>query len=575
MSEEEAKQGQGQEEEEEEENEDLDLDTITEDSDLSNPERKIWIVTTAALPWLTGTAVNPLLRALYLTRGRPQYYVTLLIPWLQDESARAKLYGKDKKFSNSSDQEEWIRDFCRTKANCIEEEKNLRIQFYPSVYHQSFGSIFPLVDICNLVPDDEADVAILEEPEHLNWFRTPEVEVIDESSEDNRHQDQEQLDKIQLGWAHKFRYVVGILHTNYNAYMKDYGMGASIIAAPAISMLSSIVVRAYCRQVIRLSAVLPSLAPEKEVTCNVHGVRSEFLDPATVHVEGASLSDATPFFAAVYFIGKVIWAKGFDKVLDLQELYKNENGGYFAMDIYGGGNDERAIKRSFFGRKGKVPGEAKAETDLEEAIKEPSAYDLKALAVFALNASLRSIISVPSCQAAEAQSFEVTRSNSGLSENIAEVGESDGHPLSIIGDISGKSFSIGLEASQAVFKLGDSMVEAGLEMAFTDEDDESDANKKPDNNDETEKVKQNNPFYFDPPQSRFEWRRNPIPARFLGVKDHALLRDILEHKIFLNMSITEVLCTTTAEALAMGKFAIIPRHRKCISMSQRLIRYCD
>ena len=89
-------------------------------------------------------------------------------------------------------------------------------------------------------------------------------------------------------------------------------------------------------------------------------------------------------------------------------------------------------------------------------------------------------------------------------------------------------------------------------MTFTGEDDESDANtNKADNNDdEKEKVKQNNPFYFDPPQSRFEWRRNPIPARFLGVKDHALLRDIPEHKIFLNMSITEVLCTTTAEALA-------------------------
>ena len=32
------------------------------------------------------------------------------------------------------------------------------------------------------------------------------------------------------------------------------------------------------------------------------------------------------------------------------------------------------------------------------------------------------------------------------------------------------------------------------------------------------------------------------------------------HKIFLNPSTSEVLCTTTAEALAMNKFAIIPRH---------------
>jgi len=46
----------------------------------------------------------------------------------------------------------------------------------------------------------------------------------------------------------------------------------------------------------------------------------------------------------------------------------------------------------------------------------------------------------------------------------------------------------------------------------------------------------------------------------LGVKDHALLRDIPQHKILINLSITEVLCTTTAEALAMGKFVIIPEH---------------
>jgi hypothetical protein len=68
--------------------------------------------------------------------------------------------------------------------------------------------------------------------------------------------------------------------------------------------------------------------------------------------------------------------------------------------------------------------------------------------------------------------------------------------------------------------------------------------------------------FFDPPKSRYEFRKNPVPARFLGVKDHALMRDIPEHKIFLNMSTTEVLCTTTAEALAMGKFAIIPKHRE-------------
>jgi hypothetical protein len=66
-------------------------------------------------------------------------------------------------------------------------------------------------------------------------------------------------------------------------------------------------------------------------------------------------------------------------------------------------------------------------------------------------------------------------------------------------------------------------------------------------------------FVFDPPVSRYEWRRHPIPAKFPGVVDHAQLKN-MPHKIFLNPSTSEVLCTTTAEALAMNRYVIIPNH---------------
>jgi hypothetical protein len=58
-------------------------------------------------------------------------------------------------------------------ATVTEEEELLRIRFWEGSYHAGFGSIFPTEDICSLIPEKEADVAILEEPEHLNWFRVP------------------------------------------------------------------------------------------------------------------------------------------------------------------------------------------------------------------------------------------------------------------------------------------------------------------------------------------------------------------------------------------------------------------
>ena len=45
----------------------------------------------------------------------------------------------------------------------------LKIRWYPAIYAPFLGSLVQEGDITQLVPKGERDVAILEEPEHLNW----------------------------------------------------------------------------------------------------------------------------------------------------------------------------------------------------------------------------------------------------------------------------------------------------------------------------------------------------------------------------------------------------------------------
>ncbi|KAL3904972.1 MAG: hypothetical protein SGILL_009865, partial [Bacillariaceae sp.] len=425
--------------------EELEMVDGDEPTDASNlqPPRRYWIVTTAALPWMTGTAVNPLLRAAYLsqrnrrmmqqqqqenssddcdtTTSNTPSTVTLVLPWLEDAEDRAKLYGPDWAAPDKScaDQEAYIREWLRTSAHMPMEaadpsEGGITIQWYPARYHASLSSIFALGDLCELIPpidnsgetEEDLDdssishkprksdmICILEEPEHVNFYRAPGRE----------------------SWRDHFGHVIGIVHTNYKAYAKNHYSG--IVTGPLVGALSSLMVRAYCDKVVKLSPVLQTYAPGKEVVSNVHGIRQEFF-----HVP---MPSTTPKVQC-YFIGKLLWAKGLDRLLDLEAHFRKKTGQYFSIDIVGSGPEQAEIERSFLGKQQK--------------------------------------------------------------QRISDQSDSEESAL----------------------------------------------------------------------MSHWRYFRQPIPARFLGRKDHAAVGS--QYTIFVNPSITEVLCTTTAEAVAMGKWVIIPRH---------------
>jgi len=431
---------------------------LMEDGDIPTPEsdlrpvrnsnnsvtcRSFHVVTTATLPWMTGTAVNPLLRAVYLNKmnrtaveeissfnndnlsHQVKYdmmgTVTLCVPWLVDETDRKTVYGEQYNFESCHDQEKYIRMWLRESAKLPLEAdldtNGIQIAFYKATYSLEFLSILPLGDVreCINLNEEKADICILEEPEHLNFT----------------------LPLHCKPWTQSFRHVVGIMHTNYAAYTKAHL--SSLVMTPFIFNISNALTRVHCDKIIKLSDTLQTYAIEKECVTNVHGIRKDFLDEGQRRAMSLKTGcDDIDTSEGIYFIGKLLWAKGLDKLLELESAYKRKVGDYFKIDVYGSGPEEEEIRRAFHGWN-------KRSFSSKENLKKASSVKDKMDAL------------------------------------ISEM-----------------------------------------------------------------------------PKSRFEFRKESIPASFPGRKDHALLTD--GYKIFVNPSITEVLCTTTAEAIAMGKFAIIPVH---------------
>eukprot|EP00429_Kryptoperidinium_foliaceum_P007035 CAMPEP_0176007814 /NCGR_PEP_ID=MMETSP0120_2-20121206/3426_1 /TAXON_ID=160619 /ORGANISM="Kryptoperidinium foliaceum, Strain CCMP 1326" /LENGTH=688 /DNA_ID=CAMNT_0017340585 /DNA_START=181 /DNA_END=2244 /DNA_ORIENTATION=+ len=298
-------------------------------TDIADKSKRVWIVTTAALPWMTGTAVNPLLRAAYMTTGRTEAggSVTLMLPWLEREQDRDSVYGKERDFDTQEEQEAFIRRWLSDKAKLPDASKELNIEWYTAWQNKAENSLYSMGDITALISADDVDIMILEEPEHLNWYRAP-----------GEH------------WTDKFKHVVGIVHTNYFVYASD--QPAAFIRAPGMRLLCSWMCRAHCHRLIKLSGTLGRFAPEKELVENVHGVRASFLETGKEvrrRLEEGDGAKTDPVFGAeadpkVYFIGKMLWSKGLLSLMELLKYAEESAGIKVQVDMFGGGPDKDAAE---------------------------------------------------------------------------------------------------------------------------------------------------------------------------------------------------------------------------------------
>ncbi|XP_057973775.1 digalactosyldiacylglycerol synthase 1, chloroplastic [Malania oleifera] len=278
-------------------------------NDLSDGKRNVAIVTTASLPWMTGTAVNPLFRAAYLAKSANQN-VTLLVPWLC-RSDQELVYPNSLTFSSPEEQEAYIRNWVEERVGF---KADFKISFYPGKFSKERRSIIPAGDTSQFIPSKDADIAILEEPEHLNWY----------------HHGRR--------WTDKFNHVVGVVHTNYLEYIKREKNGA--FQAFFVKHINNWVTRAYCHKVLRLSAATQDLP--KSVICNVHGVNPKFLKIGEKVAAERELGQQA-FSKGAYFLGKMVWAKGYKELIDLLARHKNDLDS-FNLDVFGNGEDAQEVQ---------------------------------------------------------------------------------------------------------------------------------------------------------------------------------------------------------------------------------------
>lgn len=93
-------------------------------------------------------------------------------------------------------------------------------------------------------------------------------------------------------------------------------------------------------KVLRLSAATQDLP--RSIVCNVHGVNPKFLKIGEKVAEERG-SGKQAFSQGAYFLGKMVWAKGYRELIDLLAKQKSDLDG-FKLDVFGNGEDAQEVQ---------------------------------------------------------------------------------------------------------------------------------------------------------------------------------------------------------------------------------------
>ena len=379
-------------------------------------------------------------------------------------------------------------------------------------------------------------------------------------------------------------------------------------------------VRAYCHKVIKLSDVVQEFAPEKEITCNVHGVRQEFLSattnqqnndggstnitmeeklPPQTEVEDKDEYEVSASATQVYFIGKLLWTKGLDLLLEYEEYYKEITGSYFAIDIYGSGPDQLEISRAYLGRNHQTQCKKdannnhtrksrKSTTDFQSEVEKVSKnLFIRTFTWMNRRCQFLSLLRRKKGKKRNGKNNDETSNKdldkSGNGHNYNKDKSSPTKASSLSSSISAEDLyedvidvieSLPIKAKEYLSKFP-TQARGSFDQLIQDITTKADKSVKRLPAKARRAINQliDDLSRSKIPRSLHELRRQAIPATFPGRVDHAELKNTTfnnnnnttitipsSYKVFVNPSVSEVLCTTTAEALAMGKFVIIPIH---------------